>query len=126
MAGVHRFEDLIAWQRARGLAACIYSLTTTTPLARDFTLRDQLRRSAVSIASNIAEGFGSSAPRSFLRYLRIAEASAAEVRSHLYIAFDTGLVSEGEFNELSSELGHVVRLLRGLSRSVNRKLRTEH
>ncbi len=126
MAGIHRFEDLDAWQRARRLAARIYALTSAAPLARDFTLKDQLRRSAVSIASNIAEGFGSRGPRNFLRYLRIAEASAAEVRSHLYIALDTGLVAEIEFNELSSELGHVVRLLRGLSRSLNRQLRTRY
>jgi four helix bundle protein len=126
MPSLLRFEDLTAWQRARRLATRIHALTAVAPLARDFGLRDQLRRSAVSVASNIAEGFGSNSLPSFLRYLRIAEGSAAEVRSHLYIAIDAGLIAQHEFDELTSELDQVVRLLRGLSRSLKRKLTTNH
>jgi len=126
MPGIQRFEDLTAWQRARSLTRLVYSLTSTGPLAHDFGLKDQLRRSAVSIASNIAEGFGSNSLPLFLRYLRIAEGSAAEVRSHLYIAMDAGLLTHREFDELTSELDHVVRLLRGLSRSLKRRLPTNH
>jgi four helix bundle protein len=126
MTGIDRFEDLAAWQRARRLASRIYALTSLAPLSRDYGLKDQLRRSAVSIASNIAEGLGSNSLRSFSRYLRIAEASATEVRSHLYIASDVGLIAPSEFDELSSELDHVVRLLRGLNRSLIRKLATKH
>jgi four helix bundle protein len=126
MAGILRFEDLLAWQRARNLTKRIYALTSVAPLGREYGLKDQLRRSAASIVSNIAEGFGSNTLRSFLRYLRIAEGSAAELRSQLYIAVDAGLLPAREFHELTSELDHVVRLLRGLSRSLKRKLPTKH
>ncbi|PSQ92571.1 MAG: four helix bundle protein, partial [Bacteroidetes bacterium SW_4_67_19] len=85
MATFHRFEDIESWQKARRLARRIYELTGNGDFARDFGLRDQIRRAAVSIMSNIAEGFERGSRREFARFLDIAKASAGEVRSPLYV-----------------------------------------
>ena len=86
MATFHRFEDIESWQKARRLARRIYELTGNGDFARDFGLRDQIRRAAVSIMSNIAEGFERDSRREFARFLDIARASTGEVRSQLYVA----------------------------------------
>jgi len=90
MGHVGRFEDLIAWQKARELAKKIYEITRNDHFARDFGLSGQIQRTAVSIMSNIAEGFERDSRGDFHRFLTIAKASCAEVRSQLYIAFDIG------------------------------------
>jgi four helix bundle protein len=97
MAKYQRFEDLPVWQVARSLVNAVYSLSRKGEFARDFGLRDQIRRAAVSIVSNIAEGFESDATSQFLRYLGYAKGSTAEVRSQLYIALDQSFVSVEEF-----------------------------
>jgi four helix bundle protein len=86
MSNVQRFEDLIAWQKARELTKQVYSHTENGPFSKDFGLRDQIRRASVSIMSNIAEGFERGGPSEFHQYLVIAKASSAEVRSQLYVA----------------------------------------
>ncbi len=83
MATFDHFSDIHGWQSAKEIAVAIYAMTSESPLDRDFGLRDQLRRSAVSVMSNIAEGFGRGGDREFLRYLDIARGSAAEVQSLL-------------------------------------------
>ena len=83
MATFQRFSDIHGWQSAKELAVAIYAMTAESPLDRDFGLRDQLRRSATSVMSNIAEGFGRGGDREFSRYLDIARGSAAEVQSLL-------------------------------------------
>ena len=90
MADVKRFEDLIAWQKARVLTKGIYRATKTGALAKDFGLAGQTQRAAVSIMANIAEGFERNRPGEFHQYLSTAKASCAEVRSHLYVALDAG------------------------------------
>ncbi len=85
---VDRFEDLIAWQKARQLAAEIYRISAQGDFSKDFGLRDQIRRAAVSAMSNIAEGFDRGSRGEFHQYLVIAKASCAEVRSQLYVAQD--------------------------------------
>lgn len=87
---VERFEDLIAWQKVRLLTAEIYRVTSQGSFARDFGLRDQICRAAVSVMSNIAEGFERNRAAEFHQYLSIAKASCGEVRSQLYVAFDAG------------------------------------
>ena len=79
---VKRFEELRAWQKARRLTAMVYRRSATGPLARDWALRDQMRRAAVSILSNIAEGFESRTQALFIDYLGRARASAGEVRAY--------------------------------------------
>lgn len=78
----------------------VYSITEDGKISRDFGLKDQLRRAAVSVRSNIAEGFESSTQPLFIRYLGIAKASAGEVRSQLYVARDVGFLNEQQFSTL--------------------------
>ena len=102
MAKVEHFEDLEVWQNARRLAGLIYRLTRSNQFARDFGLRDQIRRASVSIVSNIAEGFESQTQSTFIEYLGRAKASAGETRAQLYLALDLGYVNQSEFDEASS------------------------
>ncbi len=83
-----KFEDLPAWQEARSLVRAIYQATDGGAFARDFGLRDQVRRAAVSIMSNIAEGFERGSNKDFCRFLYMAKGSAGEVRSLLHVALD--------------------------------------
>jgi four helix bundle protein len=96
-----RFEEIEAWQSARILTQQIYALTRESPWARDFGLRDQIRRSAVSIMSNIAEGYECDVSAQFVRYLSYAKGSAGEVRAQLYVALDAGYLSPDAFGQLS-------------------------
>ena len=84
---VTRFEDLVAWQKARELRKCIYRASADRPFWLDFAMRDQIRAAALSIMSNIAEGFERNRLAEFLYFLRVAKASCGEVRSQLYAAF---------------------------------------
>ena len=119
---VQRFEDLIAWQKARTLNSRIYALTKTGPLARDFSLKDQLRRAATSIMGNIAEGFERHGLKEFHRFLCITKASAGEVRSHLYVALDAGYINEEPFQELYSACSEVGRIIGGLRASIEGRI----
>jgi four helix bundle protein len=98
MTTVTRFEELDVWQRARELANLIYDLSEAGAFARDFGLRDQMRRAAVSIMSNIAEGFESRTQALFIEFLGRAKASSGELRSQLYIALDRKYLTQEEFN----------------------------
>ena len=95
-----RFEEIPAWQSARQLTNLIYRVTGEGLLARDFGLRDQLRRAAVSIMSNIAEGFENQTTAQFISYLYRSKGSAGEIRAQLYVALDAGLISAGQFDQL--------------------------
>ena len=97
MATVERFEDLDVWQNARELTNRIYKHTRQDPFAKDFGLRDQIQRAAVSVMSNIAEGFESRTQSVFVDYLGHARGSAGEVRAQLYVALDQDYISESEF-----------------------------
>ncbi len=99
MATAKRFEDLEVWQRSRELANLIYGFSKDGTFSRDFGLRDQVRRAAVSVMSNIAEGFESSTQQTFIKYLGHAKASAGEVRAQLYIVKDQGYISAEEFQK---------------------------
>jgi four helix bundle protein len=114
MATFRCFEDMDAWQRARELTKRIYSVTTDGAFAKDFGLKDQIRRAAVSVMSNIAEGFERSGTGDFLRFLAIAKGSAGEVRSQLYIARDLGYLDEAKFADLMQQATLVGRLIAGL------------
>ncbi len=120
--GVARFEDLVAWQKARALTRDIYAATSDGAISRDFGLSKQLQRAAVSVMANIAEGFERSHPREFHQYLSMAKASCAEVRSHLYVALDVGYLSQGVFDKLSNQASEVARVIGGLRIAVGRKL----
>jgi four helix bundle protein len=115
MGGVTRFEDLVAWQKARELNREIYALTTHGPITRDFSFLSQIRRASASIMSNIAEGFERGGQAEFHQFLVIAKASCAEVRSNLYIAMDVGYLTQAESNrlrEMAESLGKIIGALR--------------
>lgn len=118
MSRIEKFEDFIAWQKARALTAAIYKLTEQGKFARDFGLRDQIRRAAVSVMSNIAEGFERGRASEFHQFSAIAKASCAEVRSQLYVALDAGYLTQKEFDELMSRAIELGRVVGGLRASV--------
>lgn len=122
---VRRFEDLIAWQKARALAVAIYRATGEGTFTRDFRLRDQIRAAAVSVMSNIAEGYERFSPADFCNFLRIARASCAEVRSQLYLASDIGHLAEDRSRELQQLAQGVGRIIGGLRASVERHRETQ-
>ena len=115
---VTRFEDLIAWQKARELARRVYEITRTEEFAKDFRLSAQIQSAAVSIMSNIAEGFERSGLREFHQFLSTAKASCAELRSQLYVALDVGYIDERTFQELRLQAEEVGRIIGGLRVSV--------
>ena len=114
MPRIQRFEDIESWKIARTVTRNIYEMTNRGNFARDFGLRDQIRRSCVSVMANVAEGFERDGDKEFVNFLSIAKGSAGETRSLLYVALDQGYVSEGEFEELSSQLVECSRVISGL------------
>ena len=100
MTTIVRFEDIDAWQTARELTGWVYKLTRSGEFARDFGLRDQMHRASVSIMSNIAEGFENRTNLLFRDYLGRAKASSGELRAQLYVAIDTGYLSETDFSQV--------------------------
>ncbi|HLA96909.1 MAG TPA: four helix bundle protein [Anaerolineales bacterium] len=100
MTTAKRFEELEVWARARELANMIYDLSDKGTFARDFGLRDQMRRAVISIMSNIAEGFESRTQAQFIEYLGRAKASAGELRSQIYLALDHRYLSQDEFDQV--------------------------
>lgn len=108
---VKHFEDLEAWQTARQLTRLVYTLSNEGPFAKDYTLRDQMRRAAVSILSNIAEGFESRTRAQMVDFLGRAKASAGEVRAQSYVAMDLDYLTQTEFENLHDLADKVVRQL---------------
>jgi four helix bundle protein len=116
-----RFEELIVWQKARELTGVIYELTRGREFERDFGLRDQIRRAAVSVMSNIAEGFERGSNAEFGRFLVIAKGSCGEVRCQLYVAVDQGYIDAATFKRVCERAEEVSRMLQGLNRKVRMK-----
>ena len=114
-----RFEQLEVWQKSRALAVEIYKMRSHGIFARDFGLRDQLRRAAVSVMSNVAEGFGRYTRPEFRRFIIIARGSAAEVQSQLYLARDLGYLSEAEHQDLNARCLEISRMLAALRTSLD-------
>jgi four helix bundle protein len=120
LSKIERFEDLIAWQKARELTQAIYQVSRQGALAKDLGLARQIQRAAVSIMSNIAEGFERRGRREFHQSLSTAKASCAEVRSQLYVAFDVGYLGESDFLQLLAQAEEVGRVVGGLRASVEK------
>jgi len=118
---IERFEDLIAWQKARKLTQLIYQVSRRGAFAKDFGLSGQIQRSAVSIMSNISEGFERGGRGEFHQFLSIAKASCADVRSQLYVAFDVGYLNQNEFDHLLAQAEEVARIVGGLRVSVQKQ-----
>jgi four helix bundle protein len=121
MTKIQRFEDFIAWQKARKLTSDVYRVTNEGLFAADFGLRNQMRRAAVSSMSNIAEGFERWRAGEFHQFLSVAKGSCAELRSQLYVAFDVGYLAIEEFDGLMFQASEVSALIGGLRSSVDRR-----
>ena len=113
----HSFENLEVWRRARGLVREVYR---STDAFRDWSLRDQMRRAAVSIASNIAEGAERNANGEFQHFIGIAKGSAAELRTQLYVTIDLGLVADTDATRMIDETKQLGAMLEGLRQSLAR------
>ena len=120
MPAVKRFEDLVCWQRAVDLAVDIYAQSNTAGLDRDFGLRDQLRRSAVSISSNIAEGKERETVPELIRHLYIAKGSAGELRTQLIIAGRVGYLEKGKVDALINDTETIGAMLGSLIKRLKR------
>jgi four helix bundle protein len=114
MTAFKSFEEIVSWQKARVLCKEIYILSSNDKFAKDFGLRDQIRRSAVSIIANIAEGYERKSDGDFKRFLNISKGSLAEVKSHLYIALDLEYISDDKFKKLASDIDEINKTLYGL------------
>jgi len=118
---IKRFKDIIAWQEARRLTQQIYSLTDEGFPSKDFGLRDQIRRAAVSAMTNIAEGFDCDSSTEFARFLGIARRSAVEVQSLLYTALDASYINESTFENYYKQAEKTKALIGGLKHSLRTK-----
>jgi len=121
MKKVTKFEDLIAWQKARELTKEVYNITSRGKFEKDFGLKSQIQRASVSIMSNIAEGFDRAGRAEFHQHLVIAKGSCAEVRSQLYVAFDAGYLSNHQFAKLRELTFEVSQIIGGLRSAVKKQ-----
>ncbi len=109
-----RFEDLVVWQKAKDLTVAIYEVTETFPKHEIFGMTSQIRRAAVSIVANIAEGSDRRSASAFANYIDIALGSASELRAHIYIAEAVGYLAPEQKQMLLSSLVEVSKMLNGL------------
>lgn len=110
MATFKSLEDIQAWQKARQVTRMIYEVTAEGRFARDYGLRDQIRRASVSIMANVAEGFGRRSDKEFANFLNMAHGSISEVQSHLYVALDLNYIDQTSFTKLNSLLDEISRM----------------
>jgi four helix bundle protein len=118
MMKIERFEDLRVWQVAKDLAKEIYSLKCKTEYGLDIGYKDQIQRASISIMSNIAEGFDYRNDKDFIRFLRIARGSAAEVKSLIYIGKEIGYIEEEKFKNLLSKTEEIIKMINVLIKSI--------
>ena len=111
---VTHFEDLQIWKDARRLAKEVYGVTSGPKFSKDFNLRGQIRSAAVSVMSNIAEGFERSGNQEFAQFLHVAKGSCGEVRSQLYVALDQGYLSTSESEQFLNALKRLSSMIGGL------------
>ena len=108
------FEDLQVWQKAKDLAVLIYKITSEGKIAKDFSLRDQMRRSAISIPSNIAEGDERDTDKESVRFFYISKGSLAELRTQIRIALEVGFLHKDEFAKIELDCSEIGKMLGGL------------
>jgi four helix bundle protein len=119
---IRGFEDLIAWQLASDMTTSIYMLTRSTPVQQDRALCDQMRRSSVSVMSNIAEGYERGTTREYLHFINIAKASSADLRSLLHVVHNIGFIDRPTFESHFNQADRLSRVVGGLRASIARKV----
>ena len=117
---VRSYRDLIAWQRAHALSLLVYRHTRDFPAEERYGLTSQLRRSAVSVGSNIAEGYGRAGRTDYVRFLKVARGSVYELDSQWLLARDLGFLDAACYDEAKSVIDECERVLAGLIRSLQR------
>jgi four helix bundle protein len=120
MATFKSFEDIQVWQKARLLCSKIYQITTSTDLAKDFKLKDQINGSSGSVMDNIAEGFGRGGNLEFVQFLEISHGSACECQSQLYRLLDRKYIDKVLFDELYLSCSEIRKMLIGLIHYIQR------
>lgn len=121
MAGVRQFEEIQAWQEARRMTQQVYHLTRADAFARDFGLKDQVQRAAVSAMNNIAEGFDCDSRAEFARFLGIARRSVVEVQSLLYVVLDVGYITDEIFKTHYAQAIKTKALIGGFKHSLTQR-----
>ena len=120
---ITRFEDIEAWQEARKLVKMLHQIVIKNQkFKRDFRLVNQIQDAADSSMSNIAEGFARRGNKEFVQFLFISKSSAAEVQSHLYVAFDRGYISQDEFDMIYNQAETVSKMDSGFIKYLNSQL----
>jgi four helix bundle protein len=114
MGTIRRFEDLQVWNKSRELTRLVYRMTSHPSFMNDFRLRNQMRDAAVSIMSNIAEGFSRNTDKEFIQFLFVSKASVAEIQSQSYVALDERYLSNESFTEIYEMCDHTSRMLSNL------------
>lgn len=118
MTAITKFEDLIAWQEARKLVSMIYKITSDGLFAKDFGLKDQIQRAAVSSMTNIAEGFDNESTAEFARFLGMARRSAVEVQSLFYVALDAHYIKDESFKAHYDQARKTQAIIGGLKKAI--------
>jgi four helix bundle protein len=113
MGKFNSFEEINSWQKARIFNKRIYQITENSNFRKDFDFTRQIRRASISISSNIAEGFERNTDKEFIYFLYVGKASAGEVRSQLYLAFDLEYITKQEFEELLESVTEISRIISG-------------
>ena len=116
MTTLQRFEDVDAWKLSREITKLIYQYSGQGKFSKDYCLRDQIRRAAISVMSNIAEGFERGGNKEFIQFLSIAKGFTAEIESQLYIALDNNYISHAQFHELIHSTHSIKSLISGFIR----------
>jgi four helix bundle protein len=113
MSKIEKFEDVVAWQKARELTKKVYAHTKIGGFAKDFGLKDQIQRASVSAMANIAEGFDRGGDKEFSQMLSVSKGSCGEVKSHLYVALDQQYLTQTQFTQLYNGADEVGKLIAG-------------
>jgi four helix bundle protein len=114
LATVTKIEDLLIWQEARVLVKGIFILTNQEKFSKEFALKDQIKRSAISVMSNIAEGFGRGGNKEFVQFLYISSGSLSELKTQLYISFDFNLLSQEDLNKFLADTFKLENMIKAL------------
>jgi len=119
MAKIERFEDLDLWKEGIVIGVEIYKLTSVGKLEKDYSSKDQLRRAAISISNNIAEGFEYNNNKSFIKFLKYSKGSAGELRSNLFVLKEANIISNGEYEGLETKLLSISKNIGGFIKYLN-------
>ena len=122
---INRFEDLECWQQARKIVNRVYRVCRVGEFRRDYGLVDQMKRAALSIMANIAEGFSRKGNKEFIQFLFIAKSSAAELQSHLYVGLDQGYIHQPQFDELYEGADKVQRQISNFIKYLKSTLKSQ-